>query len=263
MVQWYYSYNIVTILLKGGGWLNMKLFKHSFIYFLAFVVLIGLTSTFTSKEFIDQPSKVSLTGQDMMQMQIALNGGNVSMTEEATKEQENADGKDTEEEKEKNALIEELEKEPAYKNGDKDPKIMEYQDTLIQLEYLNGNPDGSFGDMTEWAILEFQKDEGLEETGILDLETKSALKNKTTSEKEEQEEVEEQDKSEDQSQDQKEDQQESSGDSDVTEHTVKSGETFSHISAQYDISIDALLEANDLSETSLIDIGQTLVIPQD
>ncbi|MFC2023402.1 LysM peptidoglycan-binding domain-containing protein [Chloroflexota bacterium] len=43
-------------------------------------------------------------------------------------------------------------------------------------------------------------------------------------------------------------------------HTVQSGETLSSIAKQYDVSIQAIVEANDLDNADVIDIGQILTI---
>lgn len=45
------------------------------------------------------------------------------------------------------------------------------------------------------------------------------------------------------------------------EHTVRKGETLSGIAGRYDTSVDALRDANNLRRTSLLQIGQRLVIP--
>jgi LysM repeat protein len=44
-------------------------------------------------------------------------------------------------------------------------------------------------------------------------------------------------------------------------HTVKSGETLSQIAQQYGVSVEALIEANGLTNPGQIDVGQTLIIP--
>ena len=45
-------------------------------------------------------------------------------------------------------------------------------------------------------------------------------------------------------------------------HTVAYGETLTRIAAQYDISVRALLEANDLPNPDLLNVGAVLVLPQ-
>lgn len=231
--------------------MDRKLLKHIGLYFVAFVLFIGLTSTFTAKKFIGQPDPIKLDGQSMVQMQVALNDANVSLSykdskEELTKENTSKDYK--EQKGSEDTSFRENNKEVVYQKGDKGQEITKYQEVLIQLGYLNGNPDGSFGDMMEWAVLEFQKDENLEQTGVLDGATQKALKAvKGTGQ---------------QDPEQEKKKQEASTEGNTTEHIVKPGETFSHISAQYDVPIEDILKANNLSETSLIKDGQKLIIPQ-
>lgn len=45
-------------------------------------------------------------------------------------------------------------------------------------------------------------------------------------------------------------------------HTVESGQTLSEISAQYGVTIDQLVKANDIVDSNLIFVGQALVIPE-
>ncbi|MHB0875998.1 MAG: LysM peptidoglycan-binding domain-containing protein [Anaerolineae bacterium] len=46
-----------------------------------------------------------------------------------------------------------------------------------------------------------------------------------------------------------------------TIHYVASGETLSGIAEAYGVSVDALMAANDISNASLISVGQELIIP--
>ncbi len=59
--------------------------------------------------------------------------------------------------------------------GSKGEAVVELQNKLNELGYSVGTADGDFGGKTEKAIRQFQKDKGLEETGILDEETYNAL----------------------------------------------------------------------------------------
>lgn len=53
--------------------------------------------------------------------------------------------------------------------------------------------------------------------------------------------------------------EESGGES--TTHIVRAGDTLGVISVEYDVSVDAIMEANGLDNPNLISIGQELVIP--
>ena len=59
--------------------------------------------------------------------------------------------------------------------GAKGEAVELLQERLIELGYLEGEPDGSFGPRTEAAVLAFQLAAELEETGIVDAETMEAL----------------------------------------------------------------------------------------
>ncbi len=44
-------------------------------------------------------------------------------------------------------------------------------------------------------------------------------------------------------------------------HTVQSGETLNMISQQYDVSVDDIMAANDMTDPNFIGVGQQLTIP--
>ena len=59
--------------------------------------------------------------------------------------------------------------------GSKGDAVVKLQNKLNELGYSVGKADGDFGGKTEKAIKQFQKDNGLEETGVVDDETFSVL----------------------------------------------------------------------------------------
>lgn len=59
--------------------------------------------------------------------------------------------------------------------GDDDPAVLELQERLDELGYLKVAYDGYYGDGTQDAVAEFQKNNSLEETGIADQETQYAV----------------------------------------------------------------------------------------
>lgn len=70
--------------------------------------------------------------------------------------------------------IEEIEaQEPVntFKKGDYDEELIPVQEKLIELGYLDGEADGSFGTQTEEAVSGFQGHNDLEKTGEIDEET--------------------------------------------------------------------------------------------
>ena len=62
------------------------------------------------------------------------------------------------------------------RRGQKGEAVRKVQETLISRGYLDGSADGIFGPKTEAAVLAFQKDNGLDATGIVGEATYSALK---------------------------------------------------------------------------------------
>ncbi len=56
----------------------------------------------------------------------------------------------------------------SFENGDYDDEIVKIQQRLIDLGYLNGDADGSFGDMTQAAVSLFQEINGITQTGVAD-----------------------------------------------------------------------------------------------
>ena len=63
------------------------------------------------------------------------------------------------------------------KNGDEGPDVRQLQLDLISLGYSCGKwgADGEFGDCTEQAVEAFQRDHGLDDTGIYDAATREAM----------------------------------------------------------------------------------------
>lgn len=55
--------------------------------------------------------------------------------------------------------------------GDKNDEVKQMQTMLVEMGYLQGTPDGSFGSKTESAVKTYQEAMGLESTGIADVET--------------------------------------------------------------------------------------------
>ena len=48
----------------------------------------------------------------------------------------------------------------------------------------------------------------------------------------------------------------------ISTHTIKPGDTLTRIAEQYDVSIDALLKANDLPNPDYLEVGQVINLPQ-
>ena len=61
------------------------------------------------------------------------------------------------------------------KNGDRNETVVRMQELLNDLGFSPGKADGIFGKKTEQAVKDFQKDQRLKMTGIIDEETYSAM----------------------------------------------------------------------------------------
>ncbi|MBE5996975.1 MAG: haloacid dehalogenase-like hydrolase [Lachnospiraceae bacterium] len=65
------------------------------------------------------------------------------------------------------------------KRGSNGSDVREVQEMLISLGYLNDKADGKYGPKTEAAVLAFQREQGLDATGIVGEGTYNALKKNT------------------------------------------------------------------------------------
>jgi len=63
----------------------------------------------------------------------------------------------------------------SIQKGAKGDEVVKIQKALIEAGYLNGDADGAFGGMTEEAVSSFQKDHGLDATGIVEESTYNAI----------------------------------------------------------------------------------------
>lgn len=77
--------------------------------------------------------------------------------------------KDNEEEIAQTSAEDEEEETPtSFSKGDYHDEIIKIQERLIELNYYSGTADGSFGTMTEQAIIDFQGAHGITQTGEAD-----------------------------------------------------------------------------------------------
>ena len=63
----------------------------------------------------------------------------------------------------------------SFANGDYHEEVIKIQERLAELNYYKGTADGSFGSMTEEAIVAFQAANGITQTGVADEFTLSVL----------------------------------------------------------------------------------------
>jgi len=62
-----------------------------------------------------------------------------------------------------------------YEKGSKGDGVKAIQNRLIELKYMTGAADGSYGNMTAQAVTDYQKVEGLKPTGVADSKTQEML----------------------------------------------------------------------------------------
>ncbi|AFY47023.1 phage-related lysozyme (muraminidase) [Nostoc sp. PCC 7524] len=63
----------------------------------------------------------------------------------------------------------------SLRKGSKGSEVTQLQELLIQLKLDPGPIDGDFGDKTEAAVKQFQKQQGLNSNGIVEIDTQNAL----------------------------------------------------------------------------------------
>ncbi|MCR1899080.1 peptidoglycan-binding protein [Irregularibacter muris] len=221
--------------------MNLKMLKHTIIYFIAFTIIIGLTSTFVAKQFMGKNDLIGLTGSDITRMQVVLNGTDLPKDQKIAEKDKSKDdaAQDLSEEEEEDGQSKEFQK------GDAGAEIKEYQTVLSQLGYLQSKPDGAFGSMTYNAILKYQEENKLEATGKLDKKTMSSLRSAKK----------EGGKTETSS-------SENGQKTNSREHTVQSGDSIYVIGEKYGIPVKDILQANNLSESSVLQLGQVIKIPE-
>lgn len=154
----------------------MKHVKTLFFYLIASLFIIFLTSSFTAQSYIESAQDVDITGETAS---IALNKEKIKKSVD-TKEDEvsaNNTNETTTPSTPKTTAQSTKTYDKTYKQGDKDDGIKPYQTKLKALGYLpsNAKVDGDFGNTTNNAIKKFQKKEGLNVTGELDVDTMKRL----------------------------------------------------------------------------------------
>ncbi len=126
------------------------------------------------------------------------------------------------------------------KKGDNSQEVVKVQQMLKKLGYFEGDCTGYFGDITEKAVIAFQKDYKLTADGkvgpatlnkLTSLTAATASRSSTTSK------------------------------NDNAIHTVKQGDTVWDIAKAYGVTTSSILTANNLTESSVLKIGDKLIIP--
>lgn len=132
-----------------------------------------------------------------------------------------------------------------YKRGDSGKAVLEAQKSLKQLGFFTAECTSYFGEATEKAVKAFQSKYALAADGKLGPVTISRLEKLVESDK-----------------------VPSRADSDRSivksdaGYIVKKGDTVWSISKNYNVTVDALVSANKLESSSILQIGQKLIVPK-
>jgi len=133
-----------------------------------------------------------------------------------------------------------------FKKGDQSSEIVTAQSALKNLGFFNEVCTGYFGEVTEAAVIKFQRKYELDDDGILGPVTVSLL-NKLSGEN-----ITIPSRS-------------ASAKKDTTKvnirYKIKKGDTIWDIAANYNVSVDSVLKYNGLNEKSILDIGREIIVP--
>lgn len=142
----------------------MKLFKSLFLYFLIFIFILSLTSSFVLNQVMNENiTDLSINSSKMHEVFYYSFEPNTNDTESES------DNSTTETPNDTN--ISNIE----YDIGDSGEEVYKYQKLLYYLDYINTTPDGNFRDNMKLAVENYQENKLLEVTGKLDFPTMEML----------------------------------------------------------------------------------------
>lgn len=132
-----------------------------------------------------------------------------------------------------------------FKKGDSSPEIAKIQAALKDLGLFDEKCTGYFGDVTKAAVMKFQEQHGLTPDGILGPVTLNKLNTLTNSSITIP--------------------SRSAARKDTStvnvRYKIKKGDTIWDIAADYNVSVESILEYNGLKEDSILQIGDEIIIP--
>jgi|GEM_PF-724264 len=130
-----------------------------------------------------------------------------------------------------------------YKKGERSKEIAEIQKALKELKLFNEEITGYFGEVTEEAVIKFQKLHKLTPDGVVGPGTLKALLGKTSISSV------------------------STSRAEVVRtkvnvpYKIQDGDTIWDIAQDFNVTRDSILKYNNLSENSVLKIGQKIIIP--
>jgi len=133
-----------------------------------------------------------------------------------------------------------------FKNGDKSAEIASIQAALEKLGFFNDVCTGYFGEITEKAVIKFQEENKLDADGIIGPMTIKKLNDLTGGN------ITIPSRS-------------ASARKDTTKvnvrYKIKKGDTIWDIAADYNVSVNSILQYNNLTEKSILGINDEIIIP--
>lgn len=128
-----------------------------------------------------------------------------------------------------------------YKRGESSKEITEIQKALKDLKLFNEEATGYFGEVTEEAVVKFQKLHNLTPDGVVGPDTLKALLGKTSFTSTSRAVIERKKVN--------------------VPYKIKDGDTIWDIAQDFNVTRESILKYNNLTENSVLKIGQTVIVP--